>query len=204
MPITRQTTLAQHAAFTLIEAMVVIILLAVFAGMIVPRMLNTPARSALNEARAVERLLSVAAEKATMLAEPVAIEYLAASKTLTVSTQRARTGSDGVRLAPEWRQDSLVEPVTLTYTELADARADAVPLNRTQWRVTFVPGQPRPDLVISLTMPSGPTSGHNALIALPPHASKAARLDTSPASPASAGSASAIDLDDTGKGNKTW
>ena len=82
------------AAFTLIEAIVVIVIIGILATAIVPRMLNVGQREAELEARAVQRLLSVAAEKCAIWNRSVAVDCNADKGTLfagIVVTQMRRS-----------------------------------------------------------------------------------------------------------------
>lgn len=193
----------RSGGFTLIEAVVVIIVLGVLAGLVVPRMLSTGPRQAKNEARAVQRLLTCAAEKTALLGEPVAVEYSGTPEaTLTLYTQRVRTLASGQVGVPEWRADTLVDPVTLTALQLKSARADGVALASARWRVVFRPGQTRPDLAITLA-PKGDAEQESVSIVLDAHAPSARSSDGTSASKAPA-VARTRDLDDLGQGTKTW
>lgn len=197
----RHSVTPQHA-FTLVEALVVIVIITILAGLIVPRMLSTGPRLDQGETKAVQRLLSVAAEKSALLGQPVAVEYTAANSTLRVLVQRSRLDDQGQPLAPEWIVDSLVEPVTLEYTQLKDARASGVVLEKSAWRITFPPGQPRPEVLLVLSRKDA--QDQLTRIALPTYAAGALREDASPGARPSAATIGAIDLDDAGKGTKTW
>lgn len=199
---TRARTFRHVSAFTLVEAIVVIVLISILAGLTVPRMLSVGPRALQTEMRSVERLLSIAVEKATMLSDPVAVEYDDKSKTLSVAVQRARTDSTGQRQSPDWRADPLVEPVIFDRAELRDARTDGMALQKSRWRVVFTPGQPRPELVLILAAAHAP-GAQPSVITLPNFATRAVRSDD-PARPHAAALSGSIDLDDAGKGTKPW
>lgn len=195
-------------AFTLIEALVVIVVITILAGLTVPRLLSTGTRQAEVETRAVQRLLSIAAEKSALLMQPVAVELVTprgeSVPTLRVLVQRSRTNSDGQTLAPEWIVDALVAPVPLEHTDLTSATASGIALNKNSWRVTFQPGQPRADIVLVLARKNA--ADQLTRIALPSYASSALKEDASAGRGArpSAATVGAIDLDDAGRGTKTW
>ena len=81
---------ALASAFTLIEMLVVVVIISILAAAMIPSMLNVGQRQAEQEARAVQRLLSIAAEKADVWNQPVAIDFAGDKSTFTIWSQRAR------------------------------------------------------------------------------------------------------------------
>ena len=199
------------AAFTLIEAIVVIVIIGILATAIVPRMLNVGQREAELEAKAVQRLLSVAAEKCAIWNRPVAVDFNADKGTLGVWTQSEdpkatsdTTGAARVR----WNFDPMVEPVAFNRLKVSLATQDGQPFNSTKWRVFFVPGQARPAMSIELE-PKSERDGPRWTITLPAGETVATRSAGTDAlhpagTPGAASASRSIDLDDAGKGQTKW
>jgi prepilin-type N-terminal cleavage/methylation domain-containing protein len=202
---------APRPGFTLVELIVVIIILAVMAGVIVPRTLNVGSRQADVEARAAQQLLTLAAERDTLSVEPQAIEYDDASGELRLLVRRAGTVTTLGRndSADAWRPDPLLLPVVFTSSRLAQAWADGRPLPGSQWRVVFSPSQPRPSLTLQVEHSSDRSRssepGTAWQLVLAPDAAAATRLPVQAGQGfASLASARSIDLDAVGKGEKPW
>jgi prepilin-type N-terminal cleavage/methylation domain-containing protein len=203
-----------RGAFTLLEILVVVVILSILATAIVPRMLNVGQRQAEQEARAVQRLLSIAAEKVSVWNQPVAVDYQADKNTLSVWTQRedAKATADTTGAARvRWSYDPLVEPVLLDRLKISSASTDGQSLASGKWRVTFIPGQPRPVIAVNLE-PKSDRDGARWTVTLPADEVIAMRTSSSdPSKSIGSGSSSSfgsqarsIDLDDTGKGETSW
>ncbi|MBY0311809.1 MAG: prepilin-type N-terminal cleavage/methylation domain-containing protein [Phycisphaerales bacterium] len=208
---------ASDDGFTLLETIIVILILGVIASVIVPRALSVGRRQSEAESKQVQRLISVALDKARLWNQPAAIEYREENPSsarkgergvgrLSVWSMRADAAaveSDATGAArTKWSEDGLVEPVFLTRTKLALATQNGQPLPPAAWRITLAPGQPRPLLVLNLEGDAGTRFS----IRLEPDAPGAIRIDETPgaaAKPAGSGQRS-IDLDDTGRGQSTW
>ena len=198
----------RDSAFTLIELICVVVILAVLAALTVPRMLNTGTRAAENESRAVQRLLSVASEKSGLWPLPVAIDY--ADNRLTLWKRRSDSADSVGASASRWTPDPLTEPVTLTNTQIRQAIVDGIVQSRGKWRVEFAPGQPRPVVVIALEQAAlkGSTRTTSAgwevrLDREAPGVSRVATGGDDDARPSVAVTRS-TDLDDAGKGTAPW
>lgn len=197
-------------AFTMIEMIVVVIIIGILATAIVPRMLNIGQRQAELEAKSVQRLLSIAAEKSTVWNQPVAVDFQDDKHTLSIWTMKEdakataeTTGAARVR----WVYDTLVEPVVLDRLRISTATQDGQSLSATKWRVSFSPGQPRPVLAINLE-PKSERDGPRWSITLPAGEATATRT-ASGGIGASGGVAlgaesRSVDLDDSGKGDTPW
>lgn len=208
---------ASDDGFTLLETIIVILILGVIASVIVPRALSVGRRQSESESKQVQRLISVALDKARLWNQPAAIDYreetpssatrgergVGRLSVWSMRTDAAAVESDATGAArTKWSEDGLVEPVFLTRTKLALATQNGQPLPPAAWRVTLAPGQPRPLLVLNLEGDAGTRFS----IRLEPDAPGAIRIDDTPgaaAKPASSGPRS-IDLDDTGRGQSTW
>jgi prepilin-type N-terminal cleavage/methylation domain-containing protein len=212
-PIIRRFEIARDGAraFTMIEMIVVVVIIGILASAIVPRMLNVGQREAELEAKAVQRLLSIAGEKAGVWNLPVALDFLGDKSTLCLWTQTedSKTASDATGAARvSWKIDPLVEPVVLYRLKIARAASGGEELSSGKWRVAFSPGQPRLAMVIELE-PKSERDGPRWTITLPTGETAATRsTNADPARPAGPGvlgvQTRSIDLDDAGKGQTKW
>ncbi len=210
-PVVRAVRSRRAPAFTLLESIIVMIILGLLAAVIVPRVLNVGQRQAEIEAKAVQRLLSVCAEKCDVWGRPVALDYIQDKSRLSGWTQvsdakatEEATGSARV----VWKEDMLVEPVVLDRLRITAALQDGVPLPGNKWRVAFTPGQPRPVVSIELE-PKSASDGPRYTITLNPGETVATRAVGGGSGFASrttldAARPRSIDLDDTGKGDAKW
>jgi type II secretory pathway pseudopilin PulG len=209
---TRKTG-ARAPAFTLLEAIIVMVIMGVLAGMIVPRVLNVGQRQAELEAKAVRSLLSVAAEKADTMNRSVAIDYVDATSgpqghgprlTIWVQRQDAKAASDTVGAARvTWVQDPLSDMVELTRLKIAQATSDGAVLASGKWRVAFTPGQPRPPVELRLE-PIASGDGPTWVVSLAPDDTEAVLGTPDGVRGVVASQSRTIDLDDTGKGDAKW
>lgn len=179
--------------FTLVELIVVVALVAIFAGVMAPRFVGNDARSAAAEAEAVRSLLSTLAQRDALGSEPLALSYDSTASTLQPLVRR--TESSG---RTEWRPDPLLESVRLTHTQLATATIDGLRQSARGWRFTLSPIDPRP--AIQLTLAHRTDAGAVWTIDLPAGAAEASLTRGLPA-PVATG---AIDLDAAGRGNQPW
>lgn len=186
--------------FTLIELIVVMIIIGVIAGMTIPRMFGSSARAALAEAENVQRLLTIAAERDAYGSEPLALEYSEADQTLTILARRDSSAGSG---QGQWMPDRVLLPVFLSKVRVAGAWEGGRALPRKSWRVVFSKLELRPLLSIQLESLSTDSRGAKPTwqITLSPEASTATReLGVGRLVPDSR----VIDLDLTGKGDKSW
>lgn len=207
----RSANAARGAAgpgFTLIELLSVIIILSILAAIVVPRWINVGSRQSELEAAAVQRLLTIAAEKTTVSTVPMAVDYDGDKGQFTLWTQREdpKAADDTVGAARvRWQADPLVQPAMLVRNKLKQASADGQRLPQGKWRLAFSPGQPRPVLVLDLA-PDKSADGPQWQVALMPDSTSATRAVTEGAASARTPAAASrtVDLDDTGKGTQPW
>lgn len=200
---------AVATGFTLVEVIVVIVMLAIFGGLIVPRIIGSRVRQAEAESRQAQRLLTILAEREAISPEPQALEYDERDGQLRLMVMRAAAGTSMDDPAV-WRADPGVPPLAFSQTHLAQALADGRALPRSKWRLVVGGDQPRP--AMALVIRAGASSGGGAaaadspswVVALGPDASAATWGSEKSQSPGAAGLARAVDLDATGKGDKPW
>jgi prepilin-type N-terminal cleavage/methylation domain-containing protein len=192
-----------HAAFTLIEIIIVVILIGVLAGLIIPRMVNSGKRQADFESSEITRLLGVAARRAALSGEIVAVEYDGAGPRLSLVALRETDTSRGPRQT--WVQDPLVTPVELTAVDVIRATADGQPIGNAggKWWVDFNPSEPRPALWLLVGRPGSDASSQWQVELLPEETSASRRSMDEPSRAASAG-ALRVDLDATNQGERAW
>jgi prepilin-type N-terminal cleavage/methylation domain-containing protein len=190
-------------AFTLIELIVVIILFAILAGFIAPRLVNASKRQADFEATEVTRLLGVAARRAALAGEIVAVEYDGSGPTLSLVVLREVNTGRGVRQS--WIQDPLVPPVNFTVTDIIRASSDNQPLGNAggKWWVDFNPTEPRPAIWLLVGPPNSDSSLQWQVELLPEETSASRRTMSEPSRAASMG-ALRIDLDAMNQGERAW
>lgn len=209
---------AARRAFTLIELIVVIIIVAIFAGLTLPRAFGNSDRLADVECQDVQRLLTIAAERESLSPEPVGLEYDHRASTLRLLVRRIGSafaprgaGASGAS-ETSWVADPLISPVTLSRTTLTGAWADGRALAKDGWRLVFSQSDPRPSLVLQVDGKNGGSSvgGGNAAgsswyVALSADAPGAVRAPANSGmySPTWAGDRS-TDLDSLGRGQKAW
>lgn len=191
-------------AFTLVELIVVLIILAVVAGVALPRVTGNAERRSETEARAVHALLATVAEQHAFIGAstdggedpeddlgagpvPRALEYRVVDGRAEMRAVHA--GASGVRRAgaspdTQWTPERLVEPVTLEQLRVARLVIDGQEIalgssfggaEGTQpWQIRFSPGSLAPSVSMLLTMESQPGSFSSTL---------AWQIDLAPESP---------------------
>lgn len=202
--------------------------MAILSGVLVLRVTGNDARRAEGESRAVQRLLSIVADRDAASSEPQAIEYLgpangsregvvqasgAELRVLTQRTVRTAGGDATVELVP----DPLLPPVTLSRAQLAQAWLDGQPLPRDRWRIPLSASHARPMIELELdARAAGAASRSGRWASAESGSSSGWRITLGPDDPAAvrtplgrqgAGAGSAgrsIDLDAAGRGAKPW
>lgn len=190
-------------AFTLIELIVAVILVAVLIGLIAPRMINTGRRQAEHEAAEITRLLGVAARRSALSGEIVAVEYDGTVPRLSLVALRETDTSRGRKRT--WVVDPLVSPVELSYVDILRATADGQPLGNAggKWWVDFNPSEPRPVLWLLVGRQGADASSQWQVELLPEETSASRRTMNEPSRAAAAG-ALRIDLDASNQGERAW
>lgn len=194
-PLSRQSRFAAARAFTLIEMMVVVIILALLFSMIIPRFAGSERRTLQTAADQVADLLLMYAQRASLDHRPVGVWYDADRRAIMlmivdIDEQRPDAPAD-------WRLDRLVTPVRLPATvELLEARADGEPVDLALWPISNRPGQQRPTIEITLG-----AFEHETTVMLAAHAIAPRRIDWDDDVPALR---IPIDLDAEGRTREEW
>lgn len=219
----RRSVAHSRPAFTLLELILVVVLLGIFAGMVIPRITGPEQRQAQNEVAAVESFLSAVAERDAFASEPIAISFDTQPPRRSLAAGGRTGGESEGTLAffvrrtvdpdkpdlPQWMPDPLIQPVTLSILMLREASADGQRLDSRAWRVSLTQTEPRPAISLLLAMrPAGRAAAPPPAwqVDLPADslstvrtamgASSAPRLLPPPAR--------TIDLDATGRGAQPW
>lgn len=161
----------RHSAFTLVELITVVVILAVLSAMVVPRVVNWDERRAESSVREVADTLSGAARRHLFSTQRLAIDF--AEGRLRLLTLRLRDPGSFSTNDQSWLEDPLTPSVQLTDLELIEASADGRALDPRRFRVDLPAAEPRPQIVLRLAM----TGGRNRtewIIHLPPTADRAA------------------------------
>jgi prepilin-type N-terminal cleavage/methylation domain-containing protein len=133
-------------AFTLIELVVVIVLLAIFAAAVAPRFLSLGSRRAESEVQAVASLISAAAMRDVLTSQPIALSFDAETARLSMLCVQAAS-ADAVGL---WKQDPIVAPITLSEARIVSIQSGVRTLDPREWRIEFPQIEPREKLTIEL------------------------------------------------------
>ncbi len=190
------------AAFSMIELVVVIILLAIFAGVALPRLAGGRERRAEVEARAVAGLLSALAQREALSGRGVALECDEAAG--RVSLLVAAEGS-----ADGWATLPLVNAVQLDAARVSRVLVDggALPANPAgSLRVAMPAGVPRPgiDVLIEMAGARAGETGRAWQVSLEPGAAGALVVRLADAGAFAARAGGAVDLDAVGRRAEPW
>lgn len=168
-----------------------------------PRLLNTQKRQADFEAAEVTRLLGVAARRAALSNEIVAVEYNSQGPSLSLVVLRDIDTGRGTRRT--WVQDSLVPPVFFQAATILRASADGQPIAGSggNWWVDFNPSEPRPALWLLVGDPRGDATTQWQ-VELLPEETTASRRSMGEPSRASVAGAVRVDLDAANQGERAW
>ncbi|MGD9689250.1 MAG: prepilin-type N-terminal cleavage/methylation domain-containing protein [Phycisphaerales bacterium] len=146
-------------AFTIIEVLVAVAIVAVLAGVMVPRLGNVGRRQVDNDARAVLALVSSVGQRDAMSSQAYAISYDPEARIVGLLTLvEGAAEADGRIGAPQWVVAPGQSPVVLGAAEIRSIALDGQVLSGA-WTVELRPAQPRPSisvLVCSRDDPDGP------------------------------------------------
>ncbi len=190
---TRRT--APHRAFTLLELILVVLLLAVLAGAIAPRLAGQRTRTLRQEADGLARLLSAAAQRDALSSERIALYYTEESGSVALLRYQHDADPAG------WFVDDLVSPAPLVRLELVEAVAAQRTLDDEQWLVEFPPDTSRPELAFLLRDPADDTAWQ---VGLGGFSASASIERTDGRRRIEIGPSDSIDLDAIGEGAQPW
>lgn len=195
MTATRSNAGRRSEGFTLLELVLVAALLAVFAGVLAPRLAGNESRRAAAEVEQVRSLLSAIALRESLGSEPLALVFDGAAGELRAEVRRTDAAGTAV-----WRADPLLEPVRLSRVQVSGATVGGLRQPARGWRVVLAQDGPRPWIELSLARQADAAEAWT--VSLPAGASEAVAA----AGAASPGAAAigAVDLDAAGRGNQPW
>lgn len=170
-PAARARVGAGRPAFTLIELITVVVILAVLSSLVVPRVINWDERRAESGVQQVADVLSGAARRHLFSTQRLAIDF--ADGRLRVLTLRLRDPGSFSTNDQTWLEDPLTPGIQLTDLELIEASADGRALPAGRFRVELPAAEPRPEIVLRLAMASG-RNRREWIVHLPPTADRAA------------------------------
>ena len=177
------------AAFTLVEVIVAMVILAVLAGAIAPRLAAPSGRKARGEVAAVEQALSAAALRASMSSQRIAIEFDGGAISVFTWADAEDAG---------WRLDPLIAPAILDELSLVGAAADLDRLRMDGFWIELPRTERRPDLDLRFV----DSRGAAWQVALPSGATRA--IGGPEAEVGEAVAQTVVDLDQTGQGRRPW
>ena len=180
---------AARPGFSIVEIIVVLVIMAVLAAAVVPRLAAMSGRQTRADAETVAELLSIAARRDELTSQRVALDYDADRSSLRLLTRRTDSG--------EWRQDPLAPDAQLNGSVVESVESEGVELDSRHFRIEFPQGSRRPSLSLVLTDDRKRESWRVSLSA------GASRAALAPASSRVLPDGS-IDLDAAGKAEEAW
>jgi type II secretory pathway pseudopilin PulG len=128
------------------EVVVVIVILAIAAGVVLPRALSDPGRTVKARAFAVAELLSALARRDAMLSQPLSL-VRDAERGVLFGEVLSRGGG---ATQPRWQRDLLLPEADLAGATLVSVRADGAELDPDGLRIDMDQYQPRRALLFVL------------------------------------------------------
>lgn len=189
-----------RGAFTLVEVLVVMVIIAILATLTVPRLVGAQGRQAEVEAQGVRSVLSQAAQRDAVSSEAMAVSYDAEKRELSIESL---ADVDGERA---WRPMPMIRPVRFASIELASASADGQEQPPdTSFRVQLAGAKPRPAVSLMLrTTANLPGTPRAWQIDLLPGQTVATIRAVPTGAPLAAPSTTTIDLDVEGQRTQPW
>jgi prepilin-type N-terminal cleavage/methylation domain-containing protein len=188
---------SNNRAFTMIEMIVVLVLIAILATLTIPRMTGNEQREFKIAVDQVSDLLMMYAQRQNLGQKMVGIYHDRGQNALELVVQD--TDGDPTNHYATWKRDTYVQPVVLPRfmvdTEIV-ITVDGDAIDASEYPISSEIGQERPWLEIAMR-----GAGERALISLPPYGVS----PTVSASFASVGvPRSKYDLDNTGRSREDW
>ncbi len=181
--------------FTLIELIVVIMVMAIMATLILPRLFGNDRRQFQNVADQVSDLFMMYAQRESLGTKPVGLWEDTDRRQLKLMT--LEVFDDSLEKQSDWVIDHTVRPVSLPNdVSILDVHADGESMDISQWPLQSPPGQLRPSLAIILEGPNGVITiaiASHSLVALQIHSVQYAEWMGGP-----------VDLDAAGRDREDW
>ena len=186
-------TLRTERAFTLIELVVVLAIMGLFAAIALPRLGSHQRRSFDLAVEQVADLLTMYAQRDALSERPAAIWHDAERNWIVLlAMEPIGTPQDPA----QWYPDPFVDPVRLPESIPADgvrARAGGDAVDFARWPITTDPGRERQSVEIELLSRDGLAS----MLVLPAHA-------IAPHEPETGRQIAPLDLDAAGRSREDW
>jgi prepilin-type N-terminal cleavage/methylation domain-containing protein len=190
-------------AFTFVELVVVIVILAVVAGMVIPRLTSWKSREGELAVNIVADLLTAAAKRDTYSTQRSAIEFDASTGRFRLLALRVRDVQSFDPGGEEWVEDPLSPAAKLEGANLMSATAGIAELDPKRFQIEF-PGagsaQGRPGLALVFA----DTAGQQWTVRLPSTATRAEVTPGVSRAGSTTGDSYAVDLDATGRRDDPW
>ncbi|MSR68991.1 MAG: prepilin-type N-terminal cleavage/methylation domain-containing protein [Phycisphaerales bacterium] len=164
-------------AFTLVEVIIAVVILAILAAMVVPRMSKSVKAEHENAVSQMLDLLSMYAFRDATSSQQIAIwqdpetQWIAL---LVADRELEAAAFDGDRTKFEWVTDRRILPVALPNgMAITDLLVDGIEVSGTDWLIPTVPGGGRPSVEMHLTSDSV-----NTVLRLDSNATAPLRIDS--------------------------
>jgi len=194
-----ERTIPGRRAFTLIELIVVIILMAVTAGIVIPRAFNGGAKRAEQTAKSIASLLTAVAQRDATAFEPMMIAYDREDGTVEAQVIREVKGER------RWSTDLFIDAVVLDSAVIRSAEVDGYPLDDKRWSIEIPVSTPRPLIEIVVALDDGERDGRAWRVVLEPGASAARVTDAGVVENRDDPERQkSVDLDALGMGESPW
>jgi len=190
-------------AFTFVELVVVIVILAVIAGMVVPRMNSWRSRQGEQSVFRVADLLSAAAKRDTYATQRSAVEFDVAAGRLKLVALRVSDVESFNPGGEVWVEDVMTPKAVLDGVKIIAGQAGIDELDVRRFHVEFPGaggGQGRPGIALLLQ----DDAGQRWTVRLPSTATRAEVTTGGDPKGLSTGDPSAIDLDASGWRDEPW
>lgn len=184
-----------RSAFTMIETLIVIVIIALVAAVVVPRAFRATDRDAELAVNSLAELISTAARRDAFASQPLALTY-------DVDRSRVELWGrtvDAVTGKATWKADPLTPAADAFHIQMAEISSDGVALDPDRWWYEFPQSTRRPSLVVRAV---SPLTGRAWTIELPATGMRAVVSEATGARPRD--EVGVIDLDASGKADAPW
>jgi prepilin-type N-terminal cleavage/methylation domain-containing protein len=191
-------------AFTMVELVCAIVLLAVLAGVIVPRILSWDARRAEEQVLAAADLLTSAGRRSAFSTQRVAVEFDAREARLSVVWRRPGDPASFDADPGTWEPDPLTPAVTLEGLRLVRAWAGQEELNPRGFRAALQDDSSAGGRVPLALMLAEERSGRRWVVRLPALSDRARVIADASEADLAAADPDVVDLDALGMREQPW